>query len=483
MGRNSRRGNEREKGRKDTLAPQQVGNMILSGAGGETLQDRGSRMSATSASLNPYFSNNSIYRWQEYTRWYKTSWEARKLVDIPVDDALRKPFEFQGLTTSDERELRDVWDEEFAASKQIRRALIQERLLGGAVLLPIFLREDGEGMDTPLRLRTIEQGDLKAINVVDVSRLARSSQDQDPFSPDYDRINGLLVNGMEVHRSRMCILDGDALFSWNTQRMMENYRYNPRGFGESKLAPVYDLLVRVTGTQQAAFHLVNMASCLLVKVENLRSVIAADSPARQKMEEIIEQISIYRGAMIDAKGADIHQHSSTFGSVPELVMTFAQLLSAASDIPATRFLGQAPGGLNATGESDTRNYYDMLKAYQRTTCLPIHRRSADWIGSSIWGWDAWAKKSKDLEIIYPPLHELNDQEQMEIDRGYAEMMRGMYTDQLITRESAVREIVERNIFATPGEAEDFVETEPAMASDEDIFGAVPGGDLPRAGEV
>lgn len=60
-----------------------------------------------------------------------------------------------------------------------------------------------------------------------------------------------------------------------------------------------------------------------------------------KMRELVEQLSIYRGAVIDGKGAKVSQHNASFGSVPELVMTFTQLLSAASDIPATRFLGQA----------------------------------------------------------------------------------------------------------------------------------------------
>jgi len=31
-------------------------------------------------------------------------------------------------------------------------------------------------------------------------------------------------------------------------------------------------------------------------------------------------------------------------------------------VPVTRFLGQSPAGLSATGDSETRNYYDMISA-------------------------------------------------------------------------------------------------------------------------
>lgn len=51
-------------------------------------------------------------------------------------------------------------------------------------------------------------------------------------------------------------------------------------------------------------------------------------------------------------------------------MSFAQL-QRGLDILATRFLGQAPGGLNATGESDLQNYYNMIDAFQRLVIGPL----------------------------------------------------------------------------------------------------------------
>ena len=36
----------------------------------------------------------------------------------------------------------------------------------------------------------------------------------------------------------------------------------------------------------------------------------------------------------------------------------------------TRLLGQSPAGLSATGDSDTRNYYDMIAARQELDLRP-----------------------------------------------------------------------------------------------------------------
>ena len=120
---------------------QRTKNMILRGVGGETLQDRGAQSTASMHTLNPYYNNNFIARWQEYVRWYMTSWEARKIIDIPVQDALRVPVELNGMSDEDAKVLMDAY-KAYDIERQLRRALIQERLLGGSCLLGIFLRPE-----------------------------------------------------------------------------------------------------------------------------------------------------------------------------------------------------------------------------------------------------------------------------------------------------------------------------------------------------
>jgi Protein of unknown function (DUF1073) len=50
------------------------------------------------------------------------------------------------------------------------------------------------------------------------------------------------------------------------------------------------------------------------------------------------------------------------------------LCCSAADIPATRFIGKSPDGMNATGESDIRNYHDRLASDQKVKCTPLLTR-------------------------------------------------------------------------------------------------------------
>lgn len=417
----------------------------VSGVG--TVQNRGIGTASAVYSSNPFFSNNFVYRWQEWSRLYYTSWEAQKIIDIPVDDMFRAPFELQGL---EDRDVKLIMDE-FArldVTKQLARAFKQERLLGGSMLLGVFEVPEDMDMTDELYLHRLGKGCLKAVNVVDVSRLSVDTVETDPFSPDYDRIRYYSIAGERVHCSRLISFVGNALYNRASQTMMQNFRYNPCGFGESKLTPLYDLLMRVVGTQEGAYHLVNMASVLLVECARIKSLQAVGSPAVEKLEEITEQLSMYRGAIIDGTDVKVSQHAASFGSVPELVLTFAQLLSAASDIPATRFLSQAPGGLNATGDADLQNYYNMIDSIRKTKLKSALGKLLDWTGTSIWGFEAWAEKKADLDIYFPPLWNNTETEQANIDNIYAQIVMQLLSMSVIDEATAAEIINARKMLPT-----------------------------------
>lgn len=432
--------------------------MMLTGHGASGSGDRGAFQHATQITSNPYYSNNFLYRWQEYTRWYMTAWEARKIIDIPVEDALRLPFELTGIDNAIARDLMQAY-EHFGLNEQNRRALIQERLYGGCCMIPILKQAKGTELDAPLYLNHIEKGDLLAFNVADISRIVQLDYDQNPFSDGYDKTERYQIDGRDVHASRLIVFDGSPLVNRNAMNLLQNFRYNPAGFGESKLAPLYDSLVRFVGVQQAAYHLVNMASVLLVKTGNLIAMEATDSPALEKLKEIVRCISIYRGAVIDQKDASVEQHSASFGSVPELLTTFAQLLCAGTDIPATRFMSQSPAGMNATGDSDSQNYFNMLGSYQTHRIKPRIRKELDFIGPSLMGHDAWQKIAHEIRIEFPPLWSETAKERAETDRTYAELFRSLYEMGVMRRDKVIDELLKREIFQTGEKVADFLAEE------------------------
>ena len=119
----------------------------------------------------------------------------------------------------------------------------------------------------------------------------------------------------------------------------------------------------------AAAHLSQEASIPILNIDGLREALAGGKldPGEASAEQIGEQLnmfkSIYRLLLLD-KTETFERVPVTFSGLHEIMDRVHRRLSAAAGIPATRFLGQSPVGLNATGESDMTNYAMHVSAMQ-----------------------------------------------------------------------------------------------------------------------
>jgi len=360
--------------------------------------DRGAHNYVPYNTGNPYDSQDYVHRWRQYTHMYETSWEARKIIRIPIEDALRKKWEVEGIPV-DVKDRIEQRLQELQFVRVLSRSMMLERLLGGC--LTFMGIEDT--LDDPSRAYNPKQGEkLRYLNAIPVSRISRTEWNTNPLSADYMRPKKYLINGIMVDVSRCLVWDGDPLFD-PSDFYLSNYRANLAGFGPSKLATIWDDIVKATGTRQAAYQLIKTNNAIIMAIKDLQDLAGTD-PGRKQLKvlkDVANQLSVYKAAIVDGEKVDIQQSSASFGSVPELIITFIQILSAASDIPATRFLGQAPGGLNATGDSDLENYYNMIDTIRTQRIEPQLRRVYDVIGYEMF--PNWKDIRKDLEFKFPPL--------------------------------------------------------------------------------
>jgi phage-related protein (TIGR01555 family) len=102
-------------------------------------------------------------------------------------------------------------------------------------------------------------------------------------------------------------------------------------------------------------------------VENLREIIGTGGPALEGLLKQIEFIRLYQSneglTLIDTKD-EFNTHQYNFGGLDNVLLQFGQQLSGALGIPLVRLFGQSPSGMNATGESDLKIYYDNIKQQQ-----------------------------------------------------------------------------------------------------------------------
>ena len=80
--------------------------------------------------------------------------------------------------------------------------------------------------------------------------------------------------------------------------------------------------------------------------------------------------SNFRALLLDSDGEDFQYIHRQFNGIDGLLAQSAIRTAAAAQIPVTVLFGQSPAGMNATGESDIRLWYDRVEAYQEDVLRP-----------------------------------------------------------------------------------------------------------------
>jgi uncharacterized protein len=70
----------------------------------------------------------------------------------------------------------------------------------------------------------------------------------------------------------------------------------------------------------------------------------------------IQQLQASEGLTVIDGQDDFETHTYTFTGLDQMLLQFAQQIAGSFQIPMVRFFAQSPAGMNATGDSDWRNY-------------------------------------------------------------------------------------------------------------------------------
>ena len=159
----------------------------------------------------------------------------------------------------------------------------------------------------------------------------------------------------------------------------------------------------------------------------------------EQLEEILDSVSIYKGAVIDNLD-DIDIRSASLQGIANLLIQNLQVLSAGSDIPATRYLGEAPGGLNATGKFSLVNYYDGLRGQQVNRLLPQLEKLLPVLSISATG------EIVPVEIKFNPLMQLAEDQQADLRAKDLTNILNALVQGIGTDHWAVKEALDRDVF-------------------------------------
>lgn len=251
--------------------------------------------------------------------------------------------------------------EELDAVNALRKAWQWARLYGGGA---VFVgADDGKDPALPLDLDAIQS--VRFTVDTDRIELQPSDWETDPLKSTFGkprtyRLTRNATGGgsqhAQVHASRLIRFDGVEPTKRRRQYL--------HGWGDSVLQRVYVDLQQARGAYAAVAGLMHESSQGVFKMKDLMSMISGDKDDtfKRRMELMDMSRSVARAILIDEDETYERIEVGALTGLVEAMDRFTNMVSASSEIPVTVLMGQAPAGLNATGESDIRSWYDAVAA-------------------------------------------------------------------------------------------------------------------------
>ena len=216
---------------------------------------------------------------------------------------------------------------------------------------------------------------------------------------------GGAIDIRSVHASRVIRFNGATTSRRRRQRN--------QGWHDSVILRVFDKLQQFNGGAEALATLLQDSSQTVVKIKNLAAMLASDNADAVKLRlQIMDSMrSVARAMLIDADGEDVSKvESGALTGVADVFLKTMMILAGAVPMPLTVLMGQSPAGMNATGESDMRIWYDDIQAYRNNVLAPRAERTLRMILRAKDG-PTGGREPANWKIVWPSLLQLTPQEE------------------------------------------------------------------------
>jgi phage-related protein (TIGR01555 family) len=386
---------------------------------------------------------------------------AAKIVAALPSEALRAGFrihisadEIEDATTVS-RSIDDAL-KALGAGKALRQAWIWGRLYGyGCVFVGA---DDGQDVSEPLDLERVAS--CRFLTVLRRTQLVAESYYTDIRSPKFgqvERFRVIVPPQTRMQQGTVTGADGKPVAPLRTGssrygdlivhesrlltfRGVTSARYQVLSgtfWDDSVLQRPYQALKQSASAWMSTAHLMTDASQGVFKVANLIQMLAANGEAllRKRLQMMDIARSSARAVLLDAEKESFERVATTFTGIPDLLDRFMMRIAAAASMPATVLWGRSPAGMNATGESDVRGWYDrvaserleeLVPAIEQLTRIIMATDDGPTNGEVIDGW----------HVEFPPLWQETKAEKATAFKTTSDALVALTTAQIILPEEA-----------------------------------------------
>jgi uncharacterized protein len=284
---------------------------------------------------------------------YATEDLSAKIVNLYPRQALREGWKLTGFKPEKADEVSDFL-EAYAPETQTLHGLIWGRLYGGAATW----FGNGDPAERPFQLgdrvdflRTIDRRFLHPVQ-------NPGTLDNQGCATLYEvrTAQGKVIG--TVHASRLVVYPGEMTDDLTRQALGH--------WDLSVLQRPFNAL-RSDGTVwKAAEYLMTEASMGVFKIKNLTSLVAAGQKALLSTRLAILNLgkSFAKSMTLDKDTEDYSREPIAFAGIPDLTDRALKRVASAAEIPVSVLIGEAPAGLNATGDNDLRWFLMQVQAYR-----------------------------------------------------------------------------------------------------------------------
>jgi phage-related protein (TIGR01555 family) len=309
--------------------------------------------------------------------------------------------------------------ETIEAQHHVFLSLLWSRVFGGCLL---FLGVDDGGGDDPDSMATPLNEDnireFKFLKTFDRWQVSVRKRYDDIGNPNFGEPELYTIvpdvrtgvgagRDLVVHESRFIRFDGVLT---PHHRRQEN-----DGWSDGVFVAIEHLLRDYGMSWAGVAYLLADFAVNIFKMSGLKDALNSDSENLiLNRVQIIELCrSIGRVIPLDNEKEDFERKQSPVAGLPETLDRLDKRLATAARMPMTLLFGMSPAGMNATGASDIRLFYDHISSEQESTLRPKLERLLRimWIAGN--GPTA-GKEPESWSFKFVPLWQMSEKEEAEI---------------------------------------------------------------------
>lgn len=379
--------------------PSEIQNGLQEALGLPAMMGAGSQLSQT----DTLFKNNRWYlvsnMRQLLSEIYVEIGLVKTIVDVPVEDGLRGKLDIK-TKQLDENQIQDLHAdmEEKGDIQMVGQTMKWNRLFGGAAVLVLTGHDSRE----PLDIKSIKKGEqmeFKAIDMWELYYAKQGTENQTAEIDPKDDVEFYDYYGMQVHKSRVFLVQGDEAPSFVRPRL--------RGWGLSVVETIVRSINQYLKATDLTFEVLDEFKLDIFKIKGLTTALYTKEghEAVRKRVAIANHQKSYQNAITMDGEDDYVQKQLSFAGLSEAMSGIRMQVASDLRMPMTKIFGISSAGFSS-GEDDIENYNATVESGVRVKAKPILRKIVIMRCLQRFGF-----VPDDLTIGYEPLRVLSSEQQ------------------------------------------------------------------------